>query len=324
MACGFAVFTKLVGAFYVLPLIGVLTIWAGGWRSLLRRRTVVLVALAVTPGLLYAAYGTFVNPFLGQASQGRFQASMLTTGFFWSQWWDYATLMVGVGPLLLAGVGLVLSRGRARCVMLGLLLGYVAYGVTFTFLYADSIYYHLPLVLPVAIGIAVVVGAVERSLRGNREPSLAQVGVASGVAIVIVASLFFSGLPLVPPGVSASAYKRVVTEGTAIGRIVHHDTKVILMAPGDGDPLRYHALVAGTTWPQQGDRFLLGTEGVKLPSDARELQILASKLGAGYFVADGPTLDGDTTLRAYLDHNFAVVAGTPGYRIYDLRQPLRS
>jgi hypothetical protein len=107
-----------------------------------------------------------------------------------------------------------------------------------------------------------------------------------------------------------------------IGRDVHHDTKVIMLAPGDGNPLRYQALLAGTTWPASGDRFLLETEGVKVPSDAQELNDLSARLHADYFVADDPDLGGDPQLRSYLDAHFAAESDTPGYRVYYLHHRL--
>ncbi len=316
-ACGFAVLVKFVGGFYVLPVMAGLIVARSGWRCLLARRTVALVAMTLAPSAAYVLYGTVLNPFLAEESSQRFVGWLLTTNYFWGQWLGLAVTMVGIGPLLVGLAGVVAARGRTRPVLWGLVVGYLAFGLVFDFTLSTSVYYQLPLVLVVAVGVASSVGALTRWLRATNPPSLVQVGVAAAAGAALVSPLLVGSV--IPPGADPDARARVEA-GRPVGDAIGHDSKVILIGPADEQPLRFYGLVGGSDWPEAGNRYVQRTEGTLGVSNARELATIERSMGgADFVVADIEEMAGRPGLQAYLDQRYPVVAQNRYYRVYDLR-----
>jgi hypothetical protein len=331
LAAGFAIFTKDVGIFFVLPVFAALA-WMRptstgprqGARFLLQRRTWVFALLALVPMLVYTVWGWWITPFLASESGGRILPHLLTTGFFWSGWWGLATLTVPLGVLVVAAAGLFAGWGRGRLVLGMLIAGYVSFGLLFTYHYATHSYYHLPLIFVAALGVGLTFGRLERWWVESDEWSIARVGVATAAVMLTLVGIATSSVPILPAPADPGAVRQVEDGSTAVGRLVHHDTRLIMLAPADTELLRWYGYVAGLEWPSLGqDTYTrlqgqqVGTIRAQLDADSKELG------GAHYFVVtDMVEWHNQPALRAYLAAHYPLVASAPIYRIYDLRHPL--
>jgi hypothetical protein len=322
LACGFAVFTKDVAVFYTLPVFVVLAWRRVGWRCIRERRNWVFAALALTPTLLYTVFGLWIDPFLGRESGGRILPNLLTTRFFWSGWWSLATIMVPVAVLVVALAGLLLSRGRARAVYATLVAGYVAFGLLFTYHYATHSYYQLPLGYVAAVGVGLVFGVFDEWWRSGQELTLPEVGAMTAAVVLMVAGVVSNPVSPVPARGDSVAAARLVATSRRVGDLVHHDTKVIALAPADGEVLRFYGLLAGTEWPNRGDdkyQRLQGNKVLSVPQQIAELSHLVG--GAHYFaITDMGELAHEPDLEAYLRTHYALVGSSPSYQVYDLRR----
>ena len=71
--------------------------------------------------------------------------------------------------------------------MSGLFAGYVAYGLVFTWNYLSHDYYHLPLILPIALSIGLLASEADAMLR-RRHADPRSVGLVTGFAVLLLLS----------------------------------------------------------------------------------------------------------------------------------------
>jgi hypothetical protein len=322
LASGFALFTKEVAAFYALPVFAVLAWRRVGWSCIRERRSWIFAALALTPILVYNVFGLWLDPFLGSEAGGRILPHLLTTSFFWSGWWSLATIMVPVSILAVAVLGLVLSRGRARAVFATLIVGYVVFGLLFTYHYATHSYYQLPLGFVAAVGVGLAFGAFEQWWRSAEELGLLRVATVTAAVVLVVAGVVDNAVSLIPARVNPQLSAQLVSTSQEVGALVHHDTKVITLAPADGSILRYYGLMAGSVWPNRGDDAYLRLQGIHVPGVGQQLGTLSRQMGGAHYFAitDMSELAHEPDLEAYLRSHYALVGSSPLYQVFDLRR----
>lgn len=143
---------------------------------------------------------------------------------------------------------------------MGLLVGYVAFGLTFTYHIATHGYYQLPAIPLAALCVG---GLITWSLHAMRQRRLAKLWVSLSVAVV--ATLLAVHIPLqrrAPPGFprgtpQGSDSPAVETHLLAeIGQRVHHTTRAVILDLGDGLAVQYYGSFSGVGWPTATD--LLG------------------------------------------------------------------
>jgi hypothetical protein len=319
LAAGFAVFVKVPALFFLLAAFVGLT-WCGrGVRSLWSRRTAVFLALTVPFAIAYNVLGLLVFDYL-QGKEGNFVfPRMLVTADFWNRWWSLAFVTFSTGLIVLAAVGIAVARGRARALGLSLFAGYVAYGLVFTWNYSTHHYYHLPLVMVIALGIALAGSELEGLVR-RRHADLLSVGVATVAVIMFASGWMFSLWRFVPPDASESAVATHVAGSAAVGEAVRHSDKALVLVEHYGYPLAFYGSVRGTPWPRSDDLVFQAARGDAPVSVEERFEELAGKAGAEYFVVmDLDEWARQPELRAFLESRFPVAAEGPGYLVFDLR-----
>jgi hypothetical protein len=314
--------------FAVFPIAGALLALAVARQGMRRTVTdpqIYLFGLsALLPSLAYYLWGTVIDDFLEGRSGGRVLPELLLESAFWRGWLHLATHAVGGSVVLLAGLaGIVVARGTARALIVGLWLGYLAFGLTYTYPIYTHDYYSLQLVPIVALSLLPL---ADRALPWlKRLPRVPQLAIAGGaVAVALVAGV----AELRQHASDVPRMRQDVRTYAAIGDAVDHSRSVIFLDTLAAAPLRYYAWIAGAAWPNRGDMAFEELSANVGPIDARE-RLRGQNLDQypnrtslewppEYFVVKNfAELEQQPDLERLL-HRYRTLAQTRDYVIYDL------
>jgi 4-amino-4-deoxy-L-arabinose transferase-like glycosyltransferase len=287
---------------------------AGGLRRYLgSAKTWLLGAITLLPAGVYYAWGYFG----ARAFASRFYPELVVQLRFYLDWQEYAVRIVGYGAIAAAVLGTLLALGRARGLLVGLWVGYIAYGILFPFHIVTHDYYHLPLVPILALGISSVASIVMERLG-----QVAPVGVWRVVAACVLAGLLMVPLREDRGVLMARDYRPEVRYWEYLGDLLGHPSNVMMISHDYGFRLRYFGWVMGSAWLGGGDprtEELLG-EGGEIPPEMYR-QALA---GYSYFVVTTlADLERQPALRGFLMDNYSVFAEGEDFIIFDLQRPLQ-
>lgn len=312
LASGLAVFVKVPAVFLIVPVFVVLSVRRGGLRSLWSRSSMAYAALMVAPSLAYHVYGFFIAGFLRGQQGGRIAPELLRTSLFWEQWGSMVETRFGVAVPVAAVLGVLLARGRARWVGASVFAGYVAFGLVFTYHYSTHDYYHLSLIIGLAIGIGLLADRLVALVTSARVRLVAPATAVVTVALVVMAIWLSPGSPI-PQAVPDSVVHAEVVVPAEVRELVGGSTDAVLLAPSYGRSLSFYGEVAGRAWPRWD-----------APTDDAGVRRKFEKITAGtspsyFIVTDIRQWDRQLALRSFLASGFRLVASRPDLVIYDLR-----
>lgn len=289
-----------------------------GWAFLL---------LSIAPMAAYYAYGLFVTGDMQEQTGGRFLPQLLGTRFFWSGSWATAQRVADPWLWLLAVIGSLTARpGLPRRLFAGLWGAYLLLGVAFEYHFATHDYYHLPVLILVALGAGAAVSRIEEA--AERTPYRRVVTAAAAILMLLTAALWLQRsaktLGALDGPAALATYER-------IGRELRHSQRAIMLAYDYGMPLRYHGHVTGPSWPSAGDLSAadLGagagasdesawSSGVA--AERRYQEFYAEREPEYFLITDFESLHAQPGLQAFLDATFERRADDDKFLIYDLRQ----
>jgi hypothetical protein len=281
-----------------------------GWRALLNRATLVYVAIATIPAVAYYGYGAFVARYFQWKLPSSFMVSLYGRREYWQGWFELAVNSLGVTAIVLALFGLALLRsGVPRSVVVGLGLGYLCFGLAFTYHIHTHGYYHAQLIPAVAIAASPIVTLLLARVASVRRRWL---HVAAAGALLVVAADWtlefrrrLGQQQFESPEIAA-----------AIGEQVKHSDRVVFLSPFYGLPLQYLGEFTGAYWPRASTYRLYRPAGER----ARDLRERLAGLGfePEFFVitAFGEFAEHHEDLRAYLESSCEAIAVRDEYRIY--------
>jgi 4-amino-4-deoxy-L-arabinose transferase-like glycosyltransferase len=283
-------------------------------QTLLRGRLLLFALAAATPTVAYYIYGTYVRHFLeaeGDASE-RLQPHLVLTGSFWRGWWtQLATVLpfpqhqrgLALIPILaaLAGIGLV-RTAKARAILAGLALGYVAYALAVAGYTADNAYYALPLFPVLALAVGATAGfAIERLNPASRG------GFAALLAIVVAIALVstYKSRPSAADHKTVAAYRH-------IGVLTGHSTRAVIVDERLRTPAMYWGWIVAQYWYEP-------TPAQDLPPSGNPFPRRIDSEQASYLVVtDMSELRSERRLRTFV-RGLPVVARTGRFAVFDLR-----
>ena len=318
LVAGAAVFVKLPALFFVVTTYVAVTCFSRGVRALWSRRSLAFAAMACGPAVVWNLLGLVVFTYLRQKTGDFVYPRLALTGWFWDQW--LSLVMVTFGGILvgMALVGIGVARGRTRIVGVGLVAGYVTYGLAFTWHYSTHHYYHLPLVMAVALGLGLLASEIEAMVR-RRRADLLSVGVATVALIAFIGGFAYSLWGFVPPEANAASVHRNIEVAAQVGDVVGHRHALVL-AEHNGYPLAYYGSVKNLEWPESDDlRFAAAHGAAPFSVEDRFDELQAQIHGEFFIVLDMPEWDEQPELQAFLRSRFPVVAETDEYLVFDLR-----
>jgi hypothetical protein len=281
-------------------------------KSLFETKFIFLIIFSLLPSLIYYGYGIIVEDYLRWKLDSSFRPYLYLDSLFWKDWLILAIEAVGLPVLIGALFGApMLRKGVSRALVIGLVIGYVIFGLVFTFHIHTHGYYHIQLIPIVAISSAALVSFIINYLRHLNNkwywwlPIIAALILWLFYSVTEVRSRLGSQV-FEPSWVSAE-----------IGEIVDHSDNNVFVAYYYGLPLQYYGEFSGVYWPRK-----ITTERYRRTGE-RELSIEERLNDIGftpeYFVITNFTEFNNhhADLKLYLSENCRKLAETEYYLIYE-------
>jgi len=327
-ASGMAVLTKAI-ALYPIGGMLIALILATGWENGVRAggnpfktlgRIVrspqiwTIAALTIVPTLLYYLSRS------GRASE-YFSSWTLALSHLLLQpdtylrWLNLVQELTTPFALIFALLGVLLARGRAQVLLVGLWLGYFVYGLFLPYQMTSHSYYHLQFVPVIALSLAPLAGRITARLRVF--PKFWQLS-AVGAALLLLT--YASWQALIP--LASRDYRNEPAYWQEVASYLPVDGKIIALTQDYGYRLMYYGWRKVVLWPNRGEIKLSILRG----SEKEFLDFFNKRIeGKSYFLI---TAFGQFTDQPELDktlyENFPVIAEGSGYIIFDLLHPLNS
>jgi Dolichyl-phosphate-mannose-protein mannosyltransferase len=287
---------------YLVALFAALAVYNRELRSaLVRGRLLLFGLIASAAAVAYYVYGTYLSDFIWSgADTQRVTPDLVARADFWKGWWQMVSYLLRfplqqqdlpLVPLAVGLLGLLLARGMARAVLLGLSVGYVVFALTFANYTDTHPYYSLPLIPILALSIGVVTGALLGKL-GNG----GRIGVYALVVLVVAGAAYKSHAAL-----TERQTAQTIADYRKLGEITGHTTRAIIISGELRTPALYWGWMMGDEW-DLGDN--------PTPPDPATHDFL---------VVEGLDEFENTPAALAFTRNLPVVARTSRYAVFDLR-----
>lgn len=340
-----AIFVKPMCVFIILGAFLSVAGYHWGYRKMvLRRHFLTFMVIALLPGTLYYFWGLFITGSLKYQVGLQFRHGLLFEVDYWLGWLEQIAHTAGLPAFLLGFIGLFLFPGglpkRLAC---GLWVGYLLYGLTFSYAIHTHDYYQLPFIPVIALTAVPTVKYIWDYILKRRCVVYFLSSILLVITVMSVGVIFSpdqKGLKKLLSsdvremmektfnsmgantkllrGIS-NTYEKEVGSFEDIGEKVCHSKNVILLTNFPAF-VRYYGFVSGSRWPlairiknaERGD-------GKFLTAEERFGKYYAGN-GFEFFIVSGPRfLDEQPDLKDFLNSRYVKLAGTQHYVIYDLR-----
>jgi 4-amino-4-deoxy-L-arabinose transferase-like glycosyltransferase len=267
------------------------------WKALFSRQVLIFFAISLSLPALFYAYGIFMSGSLQNQASLSFRPHLLLRPRFWREWLELGTSVSGNHMVISAFLGFFfLNKIKVKILLLGLLIGYLIFGIVFTYHIITHPYYHIQLFPLLAISASVfVVFTLERLQQFTGRYWILP---ALGAFLIL---FYFNYQEL------RSNQRPPVFESpqlaAEIGELVQHNSRTVFVAYHYGVPLVYYGEFAGKPWPVRID------DAFYRPPDEKEKTVEERLLSLGfepeYFIITNFDLYNrmHQDLRAYLESN---------------------
>ncbi|GAB4503173.1 MAG: hypothetical protein Fur0043_01650 [Anaerolineales bacterium] len=315
---GLAIFVKNVAVFPLLGGFALMLVSVRGWRAALRDGQMwTLALLAALPTLVYLANGLYISKDVELAVGLRFFPNLWVDPGFYVRWKNIVSNTLGFGPFLLALLGVFLVRaGRERALLVGALLGYLAYGFALSYHITTHNYYQLPLIVFISLSLAVVGKTLFEALARVNGPRLwVRLAVGAILLVGVGAEMWAVRVELV-----RDDFRSEPQFWAALGDKLGHTTPVLGLTQDYGNRLEYWGWQYVEEWPTTGDQNLRELAGKAKTFE----EIFADRIaGKRYFVVTNfNQYDRQPELKERLISTYPLLEQTPDYLIFDLAHPL--
>jgi hypothetical protein len=247
--CGLAIVLRPLVLFTLLAAFVALAIHNIWCKNRVAKAHLALFAsLSLLPTVLFYGYGVFLAGFLRWKVQTSFVPSLWFHYDYWKGWLLSASDAVGPVWLIAAFVGILLARGVAKALLVGLSVGYVIFCLVFTYHIRFANYYHLQLIVIVALALGpllpLIVDRLKQLSMGRYE--WIQLAGALLVAAFVTLGAIDQRMAAVPRIEDEAVFQEV-------GEIVRHSTRTLYVSSYYGKPLEYFSELAGWYWPRSND-----------------------------------------------------------------------
>jgi hypothetical protein len=315
---GAALFVKNLSAFIILGgFVGVILGARGLKRSIRDPQVWTMTGLLILPVGIYTLYGMLNLNMEGQFAL-RFFPKMWIDPAFYFRWAFTVNANIGWTAVLLAALCIFLADPkRERPLLVGLWIGYLLFGMTFSYHFFTHDYYQLSFIPLVAISMAPGLRLFfERFFKQSPGifPRLALTGV---VLIGIAIPAWYSRSRIVN-----ADYYNEPNFWAEIGDQLGHDGGVIGLTQDYGYRLAYWGWQGSASWFTSADigvRYLAGQD-VNLMEKFTE-----DTAGKKYFlITMFGEFDMQPAVKDLLYKNYPIYAQTDEYVIFDLQHPLKT
>jgi hypothetical protein len=307
---GMAILTKAVAA-YILAgaAIAVVVFTYGFKKAVLQIQVWCMALLMLLPTILFyfsksGRAGEYFSSWTVSLSHLLIQPS------FYVRWLSLVGDLMGLAVLLLALLGIGLSRGRNRALLIGLWVGYFIYGLFLPYQMYTHNYYHLQLIPIISLSLLPVSEIILVSVQ-KQTAYWKAVSFTATIAIL----LFVSWESIYPQ--FAQDYRQEPLYWQEITSQLPSDGKIIALTQDYGYRLMYYGWRKVSLWPNRGEVNLMQLRG-----NEKEFEEYFDKKtkGISYFlITSFNQFNDQPVLEEYLNRHFPVLAKSSGYLIYDLR-----
>ncbi len=312
LLCGIAIYIKSVAVFFIAPALAGLLLTNYSVKDLLRNKQVwVLFALSVSPYIAYHIYAMYGLKLLESQFSLRFFPHLWVDPVFYLQWIGEIKNVLGLETFLTALAGLlILPKKKWKGLLAGLLIGYLAYGFTFSYHISTHDYYQMPMLAVTALGLAAVFSLLIEHLPRRNAFSL------GAIALVLV------GFMVLKAWDSRVTFKKVDYHNETrfwekLGERLGHDARVTGLLTDYGYRLAYWGWLEVDPWLQTSDINLRALAGSPVDLAAAFQSAVQDR---DYFVV---TLMNDYAnqpeLQQALNASYPLLEASDEVLIYDLR-----
>jgi 4-amino-4-deoxy-L-arabinose transferase-like glycosyltransferase len=313
---GLAIFVKSVAVFMVVgAFAGVILGTRGLKRSIRDPQVWVMGVLLVLPIAVYTVYSAVTGSLENQTALRFFPQMWLDPAFYFS-WQNLMSTATGFGVWVAGIVGVFLAdKQRERPMLLGLWIGYIAFGFTFPYHFITHDYYHLTVIPIAALSLAPVVRVVfERFFERNP-------GLFPRLVLVVLVLFGVAVQSWYARARLASAdYSNEPSFWAGLGDKLGHDASIIGLTEDYGYRLAYWGWQGSSAWYTSADiavRYMAG-QNIDLAKKFAE-----DTAGKQYFLV---TMFGEfnnqPVIKDLLNLHYPIFAQTDEYIIFDLQHPL--
>ncbi|MFT5526744.1 MAG: hypothetical protein ACI9HK_004724 [Pirellulaceae bacterium] len=297
-----------------LPLLGLvflpILMERGIHQVLSTRSTYIVVGLMLVPSVLYVVLC------LSHQLDSKLLPQLLLSSEFYTAWLVQVERTIGWVALLAACLGGCLMAGQKRNWSgLGLLAGYVAYAMFFTWHTMTHNYYQAPLVPIIAVCMSPL---AELARAGLKKYELVNWARAACAAVLVIAVLRF-GLPSLKFVKSTEQQQKREDIYREIGQRVGNGNTVICLSEEYGLPLMHHGWIVTQWWPTAADLRHLAARGVEQESSQMKLRKLIAEHRPSHFVITNMAeFKRQESLRELLNDQYEKLADTKdwvGFRL---------
>jgi hypothetical protein len=323
--------------------------------SILRRENLKLLilhflvfsVLSFLPAAIHYFSGIFSGVgFLQEHAQVSFLPGLLMKPYFWSDWLKMIGHVIGYLPFIASIIGMFMFRDQvSRALLLGLWIGYVFFGLFFTYHIHTHAYYQMLLIPVVALSLGPLGSMVLKKMTSG---NFKFISIILLLVVSIGTGLGFRQIQLSDHknkirtvssviGVNpefrkfiTDDFKKELKIAEEIGEIVEHSTNTVLLTPYYGRYISYHGEVSGLPWPITFSLQGRKERGLKIPPkeelfNTRYLTIRTHgkyiKYTPDYFIITAfGEFEEQSELKNFLRSNFPVLAKSDHYLIYDTRK----
>jgi len=312
--CGLAIYIKSVSVFFIAPALAGLVLSNYSFKEAIKNRQIWLIGIfSVIPYAIYHLYGVYILKLLGEQFSLRFFPNLWSDPAFYLRWIGEMSRVVGLEIFLLALAGsLIFSKKREAGLFIGLTIGYLLYGFTFSYHVSTHDYYHLPLMVQVPLGLAFVFKALVNAIEKEKLKF-------SRIIVTAILVLFIS----LKAWDSRVTLKRVDYRGEIVfwqnlGNELGNDKKITGLLSDYGYRLSYWGWMKVTPWMQMMDINLRELAGEPVDFQAALDQDLAGK--DLFIVTLMDEFAKQPELKKFMDVNFQIIKNSPEIIIYDLNE----
>lgn len=214
-----------------------------GWRKLFNAPLFIFGGISLLPAAMYYGYGIVFAGFMRWKISTSFMSYLLVKKDFWLGWFELGLEVAGYTAVLAAVIGFFFLRNKmAQYLVAGLAVGYVIFGIAFTYHTHTHPYYHVQLFPIIALCIAALLVTIIQSLRKLNE----RVWLIPASAVLLIVFYFTY------QQVHDNLYRYHMEDpavAAEIGEIVHHSPHTVYVARYYGLPLAYYGEFGGAPWP---------------------------------------------------------------------------
>jgi hypothetical protein len=315
---GIAIFVKTVAVFPILGAFALIILSTRGVRQAVKDPKVWALALiTILPVTIFMIDSLFISKNSNLSADLRFFPSFWTDPMFYVHWKNMIANSLGFDAFLMAVLGLFLARpGKDRSLLVGLVLGYFAYGFMFSYHITTHSYYQLPLFVFIPLSLAVVGAAVfQKLIELNPASRFVPLAVAGILFFAISFEMWKVRVELVKDD-----YRAEPQFWSELGDKLGHSTPVIGLTHDYGNRLAYWGWKTTDQWPTVGDQNLRELAGRAKSFD----EIFAERIqGKQYFlVTNFNQFNRQADLKDKLFSTYPTLEQSPEYIIFDLQHPL--